>query len=322
MRCFVASAFGCSDVDKVYDEVVCRTLRQIGVSAVRVDRVEHNEDIDDKICTLIRRSDLCIADLTYARPSVYYEAGYAFGLGKPVVYIVKGDHFRLKPDDGTGNRRVHFDLQMKNIIKWEPIDSLAVRLKRRLLHVIKPLKREAKKVQETQRHVSEFARLSLNSQLAEVTKKAKSLLFVRGFQERQHKEGLGLSKSPCEARLWRVTNGTYQQVFLLARHGVTKSQLSGFSHYRWFLGPNKEKGVSFRRCSCVLLVVTLRPLRTHTLTSALPNAQPLTDRVLMISLPETSKDPDRYMLAVIDQVKSTEDFAERLQDVLADLRFV
>lgn len=121
MKCFVASAFGFRDVDKIYG-VVHRTLRQIGVNAVRIDRVEHNEDIDDKICSLIRESDLCIADLTYARPSVYYEAGYAFGLGKPVVYIVKGDHFRPKPGDETGSRRVHFDLQMKNIIKWEPTE--------------------------------------------------------------------------------------------------------------------------------------------------------------------------------------------------------
>jgi nucleoside 2-deoxyribosyltransferase len=101
MKCFVASALGCSDVDRIYDRVVRPTLNEISIKPVRVDRVEHNDDMDDKICALIRSADICIADLTYARPSVYYEAGYAFGLGKPVIYIVKGDHFTPKPNETT-----------------------------------------------------------------------------------------------------------------------------------------------------------------------------------------------------------------------------
>jgi nucleoside 2-deoxyribosyltransferase len=52
------------------------------IEPLRVDQIEHNDDIDDKIIELIKKCDFCIADLTYARPSVYYEAGYVYGLKK------------------------------------------------------------------------------------------------------------------------------------------------------------------------------------------------------------------------------------------------
>lgn len=54
-------------------------------NAVRVDGIEHNGKIDDKIVAEIRRSGLMVADLTGERGGVYYEAGLAMGLGIPVI---------------------------------------------------------------------------------------------------------------------------------------------------------------------------------------------------------------------------------------------
>ena len=99
MKCFIASAFGHDDVDAIYDRCVIPILRKLSVTPLRVDRVEHNEDIDNKIFELLDSADFAIADLTYARPSVYYEAGYATGKSKPVIYIAKRDHFKAHNDD-------------------------------------------------------------------------------------------------------------------------------------------------------------------------------------------------------------------------------
>ena len=112
MKCFIASAFGHEDVDVIYDSCVVPTLRKLSVTPLRVDRVEHNEEIDNKIFELLDSSDFVIADLTYARPSVYYEAGYATGKPIPVIYTVKSDHFAKHIDDPYGNFRVHFDIQI------------------------------------------------------------------------------------------------------------------------------------------------------------------------------------------------------------------
>lgn len=118
LRCFSTSAFGKRDVDIIFTKVVQPVLRQRSITPIRIDRVEHNDDIDDKILELIEYCDFCIADLTYARPSVYYEAGRVHGMGKPLIFLARSDHFNPKKDDLFGNFKIHFDLQMKNVIKW------------------------------------------------------------------------------------------------------------------------------------------------------------------------------------------------------------
>ena len=76
LHCFVAMAFGQKDTDAIF-RALRKTLGPLGVNAQRVDRIEHNDNIDTKIISEIEAADLVIADLTYARPSVYFEAGYA-----------------------------------------------------------------------------------------------------------------------------------------------------------------------------------------------------------------------------------------------------
>src|SRR5690349_3854545 len=116
-RCFVAMAFDRNDTDRLYNQQIQRALKRAGVLPIRIDRIDHNDDIDDRIIAELNQCDLALADLTYARPSVYFEAGYAARV-RPVIYTCRADHFRPRQDDPEGNLRVHFDLQMKNILKW------------------------------------------------------------------------------------------------------------------------------------------------------------------------------------------------------------
>jgi nucleoside 2-deoxyribosyltransferase len=160
LRCFVASAFGYDDVDRVYVKLIKPTLGPLHVAVSRVDRVDHNDDIDNKIMELLTAADFCIADLTYARPSVYYEAGFAMA-SKPVIFIARKDHFKDRDNDPAGNLRVHFDLQMKNIIPWDGSDvTFKTRLKKRVKLVTRPLIQsllsDAKKLKARE----EFAALS------------------------------------------------------------------------------------------------------------------------------------------------------------------
>ena len=114
-KCFVAMALSHEDSDAVYDKQIRPVAALKDVDARRVDRIPHNDDIDDKIIEEIKSADFVIADLTYARPSVYFEAGYAERAGTPVIYTCRGDHLTRGADD---NLRVHFDLEHRNIIPW------------------------------------------------------------------------------------------------------------------------------------------------------------------------------------------------------------
>jgi len=49
----------------------------------------------------IQSSDFLIADLTHDNSGAYWEAGYAEGLGKPVIYTCESVKFK--------NHKTHFD---------------------------------------------------------------------------------------------------------------------------------------------------------------------------------------------------------------------
>src|SRR6478672_5340023 len=52
---------------------------------VRPDRVEHNDNVNDRIISEIRSCQFMVADFTLHRNGVYFEAGLASGLGRPVI---------------------------------------------------------------------------------------------------------------------------------------------------------------------------------------------------------------------------------------------
>ncbi|MBE2282227.1 MAG: hypothetical protein IAE77_02055, partial [Prosthecobacter sp.] len=64
-------------------------ISSAGYNPVRIDRKEHNNRIDDEIIANIRKSRFVVADLSLHRGGIYFEAGYALGLGLPVVWTVE-----------------------------------------------------------------------------------------------------------------------------------------------------------------------------------------------------------------------------------------
>lgn len=183
LRCFVAMAFGHKEIDELYDNVIVPVLRKLQIVPVRVDRVEHNEDIDDRIVIELHAADLAIADLTYARPSVYYEAGYA-ERSVPVIYTARLDHFKPQSNDPFGNFRVHFDLQMKNTIAWDPsaVDDFSLRLHKRLNKVVAPLLKARRAATVSAAREIAFRSLAIQMQ-RELAAKAATETFRRaGFE--------------------------------------------------------------------------------------------------------------------------------------------
>jgi nucleoside 2-deoxyribosyltransferase len=57
----------------------------------QIDNVEHVNDINDEIIGQIRRSRFVVCDLTGYRGGVYFEAGFAYGLGLDVIYTCRKD---------------------------------------------------------------------------------------------------------------------------------------------------------------------------------------------------------------------------------------
>ena len=101
-----------------------------GFEPVRIDQSEHVNKIDDEIIAEIRRARFVVADFTHgddgARGGVYYEAGFAHGLGIPVIFTCRSDVFA----------NVHFDTRQYNHIVWDEPEDLQAKLSRRIGAVI------------------------------------------------------------------------------------------------------------------------------------------------------------------------------------------
>lgn len=135
LHCFIAIRFGAEDTDIIYDKMA-EAVADLGLTPRRIDRIHHIENINSKIISEIERADIAIADLTYTRPSVYFEAGYA-QRKIPVIYTCREDHLHNKED----NLKMHFDVDRNNVIFWNNSNDLSFQstLKSRLQFVISEL---------------------------------------------------------------------------------------------------------------------------------------------------------------------------------------
>ena len=124
-QCFVAMWFS-DDLKPAWDEGFYPGIKDIGFNPVRADTVEHNEKICDRIMSDIRQSGLLVADFTGHRGGVYFEAGFALGLGIPVIFTVREDSV-----DG-----LHFDTRQYNHIIWKDPSDLRRKISDRILATI------------------------------------------------------------------------------------------------------------------------------------------------------------------------------------------
>jgi len=126
---FVAMWFGGSnkeaEQEKRFDEVFRVACKEAGWLVKRGDSVEHNEPIIDRIIAMIRQAPFVIADITENNDGVYFEAGYAKGLGKPVMYCC--------PNTGV---RPHFDISGFNQVRYDDEEQLRVKLRDRIIATV------------------------------------------------------------------------------------------------------------------------------------------------------------------------------------------
>ncbi len=111
------------DVLPLWTDVIEPATRDAGYEPLRIDSKQHNGKIDDEIMASIRASRFVVSDFTGNRGGVYYEAGFAHGLGLPVIFMCReGDE-------------LHFDIRQYNCIFWRTDDLADARekLKNRIL---------------------------------------------------------------------------------------------------------------------------------------------------------------------------------------------
>ncbi len=112
--CFIAMAFK-PELMK-YRTAIKNAIKKTGFNEIVIDEVHLSsaQTIPDAILAAIKKSKFCIADFTKQSHGVYFESGFAVGLGKPVIYTCEEEDF---------NANSHFDVkQLQHIIYKDEVD--------------------------------------------------------------------------------------------------------------------------------------------------------------------------------------------------------
>jgi hypothetical protein len=107
--CFVIQPFDSAKYDKRYDDIYRLAIEAAGFEPYRVDKDISVAIPIDAIENGIRRAAICLADITADNPNVWYELGYAFAIGRPVVMVCS--------EERTG-KKYPFDIQHRSIIEY------------------------------------------------------------------------------------------------------------------------------------------------------------------------------------------------------------
>lgn len=101
-------------VDAIWEKAIEPAIEAAGYQPVIMLKHEHNNRIDDEIIAMIRRSRFVVADFTHgedgARGGVYFEAGFALGLGLEIIHTCR--------QDMIDEKKIHFDNRQYNFITW------------------------------------------------------------------------------------------------------------------------------------------------------------------------------------------------------------
>jgi nucleoside 2-deoxyribosyltransferase len=123
------------ELDDIYDNAIALAVENAGYVPFRVDRVHHVEQIDDFIIAKLRESKFVVADVTHHKQGVYFEAGFAKGLGRTVIWTCRD----------TDIESAHFDTRQYNHILWKDSEDLKKQLENRILAIIGrgPIKKQS-----------------------------------------------------------------------------------------------------------------------------------------------------------------------------------
>jgi hypothetical protein len=112
-KAFMAMKFN-DEMHRVFEECFRPAVDRTGFKLQRLIDGQLAGPIDDQLRVALGTSRFVIADLTHASNGAYWEAGFAEGLGRPVIYTCCKTQWE--------EQKTHFDTNHLATIIWDPED--------------------------------------------------------------------------------------------------------------------------------------------------------------------------------------------------------
>lgn len=103
---FMALEYGDPTLDRIVDEYFRPAVAETGFTLKRLDDDPKAGLIDDRLRVEIQAAQFVIVDLTHGNRGAFWEAGYAEGLSKPVIYTCERSAFQAASHFDT-NHHLH-----------------------------------------------------------------------------------------------------------------------------------------------------------------------------------------------------------------------
>lgn len=319
-KVFVAMAFDHEDTDTFYEKAVVPAIKNAGGTPVRVDQKKEFGFLNVKIIRLMEESDAALVDLTYERPSVYYEAGFFHGKGKNVVFSVRADHL----DRNVTGNRVHFDVEQREIEPWNSCNLEIARqsIESRITQCLKPILLENKQIENRKLERERFMSSGVDYRKHYIVQELLGSLKKYGYLLASHSGSLDLLYSEYQVKPLLFVNALMQSAYQVQY--ISSSKLKSKLH--WTMNKPRLLVEEYRygyNCQNALSIVSVivsedsidikrvMPLfpRLHKITSNFlkedfPYTKPMT-------LPQERVDG----IYICDNIRSLSDLSERLEDL-------
>jgi len=133
---FIAMMF--SEDMKEIQQAIEKAIYDAGYIPRIMNKLQHNGQVVPEMLYQIRMSDFLVADLTGNRGGVYFEAGYALGMKKEVIFTVNEDIVKKEEKLIQKNRinTPHFDVAQYNQVRYTCAEDLKTNLTERIISSI------------------------------------------------------------------------------------------------------------------------------------------------------------------------------------------
>lgn len=121
-RCFIAMSF--SEELKDTRAAIKLAVENAGFQPILIDEIHYDSDvtINDALIAEIKKCKFLVADFSQHKHGVYFEAGFALGLKRPVIYLCENEHFE----------NTHFDTNHYPHIIYRNLNELGEKLKNKI----------------------------------------------------------------------------------------------------------------------------------------------------------------------------------------------